>query len=100
MEKLSSLNQLQGLCLITTKFVKVDKPFDHESFVLRTNETEFSGYDQCLETHVGQVHMMDDAQKFLKGDNRIDFDEFRQVFVLVCNGQMVDDNIYLDNLAD
>ncbi|MGH2117384.1 iron-sulfur cluster biosynthesis family protein, partial [Aerococcus sp. L_32] len=55
--------------------------------------------DEVLETHIGQVHIRKSALKFLGHDNRIDFDDFRQVFVLIVDGHVMNDNIYLQKAS-
>ncbi|MGH2119118.1 iron-sulfur cluster biosynthesis family protein, partial [Aerococcus sp. L_32] len=55
--------------------------------------------DEVLETHIGPIHVRKNALKFLGHDNRIDFDDFRQVFVLIVDGQVMNDNIYLQKAS-
>jgi len=92
--KLQSLSQFENICLSDTNSLNISKDPDID-LVIRTNETDFSRYDEVLETHIGKVHVQTSALKILGHDNRVDFDDFRQVFVLIVDGQMVNDNIYL-----
>lgn len=94
--KLQSLSQFENICLSDTGTLSLSENPDID-LVIRTNETDFSSYDQVLTTHIGDVHVHSTALQILGHDNRIDFDDFRQVFVLLVDGQMVNDNIYLQN---
>jgi uncharacterized protein YqkB len=93
--KLQLLSQFEHICLNDTQYLNISDEQQDIDLVLRTNETDFSAYDEVLETHIGQVHVRKNALKFLGHDNRIDFDDFRQVFVLIVDGQVMNDNIYL-----
>jgi len=92
--KLQSLSQFEHICLNDTQYLHISDEQEID-LVIRTNETDFSAYDDVLETHIGQIHVRKNALKFLGHDNRIDFDDFRQVFVLIVDGQVMNDNIYL-----
>lgn len=94
--KLQSLSQFENICLSDTQSLHATSEQEVD-LVLRTNESDFSQYDNTLTTHIGEIHIHKTALKFLGHDNRIDFDDFRQVFVLIVDGQVMNDNIYLQN---
>ena len=96
--KLQSLSQFEHICLNDTQYLHISNEQEVD-LVLRTNETDFSAYDEVLETHIGQVHVRKSALKFLGHDNRIDYDDFRQVFVLIVDGHVMNDNIYLQKAS-
>ena len=96
--KLQSLSQLEHICLNDTQYLHISNEQEVD-LVLRTNETDFSAYDEVLETHIGQVHVRKSALKFLGHDNRFDFDDFRHVFVLIVDGHVMNDNIYLQKAS-
>lgn len=95
---MQSLSQLEHICLNDTQYLHISNEQEVD-LVLRTNETDFSAYDEVLETHIGQVHIRKSTLKFLGHDNRIDFDDFRQVFVLIVDGHVMNDNIYLQKAS-
>lgn len=95
---MQSLSQFEHTCLNDTQYLHISNEQEVD-LVLRTNETDFSAYDEVLETHIGQVHLRKSALKFLGHDNRIDYDDFRQVFVLIVDGHVMNDNIYLQKAS-
>lgn len=93
-QQLQSLDRFHNICLTTSDETGHTSHRAYRSLVLQTNAPTFESFDEVLETHIGQIHVTTQALSMLGNDNRIDFDEFRQVFVLLTDDQMVDDNIY------
>ncbi|MDO4670358.1 MAG: iron-sulfur cluster biosynthesis family protein [Aerococcus sp.] len=98
-DKLKELGMFHNMILLTSNEVENGSPHAFDQVVLRTNEADdaLPQYSHKFETHVGPLYASDDATKLFGTDNRIDFDEFRQVFVFLRDGQMIDDNLYLQN---
>lgn len=96
-DKLKEISAFQNLCFTTTRDLPTNQP-GIASLAIRSNETDFSKYEQVLETHVGNIHADKYALRILGNDNKIDFDNFRNVLILIVDGDLVDDNLYLDIL--
>lgn len=101
-DKLKALGMFHNMILLTSNEVENGSPHAFDRIVLRTNESDASlaQYTHKFETHVGPLYASADATKLFGTDNRIDFDDFRQVFVFLRDGQMIDDNLYLQNMAE
>lgn len=96
-DKLKEISAFQNICFTTTRDLPNAQP-GITSLVIRSNETDFSKYEQVLETHIGTVRADKYALRILGSDNKIDFDRFRNVLILIVDGDIVDDNLYLDIL--
>lgn len=94
-DKLKQLNAFQNIGLTTTQVITQADP-GVNGLAIIANEKDFSKYEEKLETHAGIVYADTHATRLLGHDNKIDYDTFRQVFILIVDGHIADDNLYLD----
>lgn len=94
-DKLNEINACENICLTSTRSLPTAEP-GITGLVVRANESDFSKYEQVFNTHIGSIYVDKYAFQFLGNDNKIDFDRFRNVLVLIVDGDIVNDNLYLD----
>lgn len=90
-----------NMILLTSNEVENGSPHAFDRIVLRSNEADeaLPQYVHKFETHVGPLYATEAVTRLFGTDNRIDFDNFRQVFVFLRDGQVIDDNLYLQDMA-
>ena len=94
-DKLNEIHACENICLTSTRSLAEAEP-GITSLVVRANETDFSKYGQVFNTHIGSIYVDKYAFQILGSDNKIDFDSFRDVLILIVDGDIVNDNLHLD----
>ncbi|MCZ0717246.1 iron-sulfur cluster biosynthesis family protein [Aerococcus kribbianus] len=91
-DQLQSLHLFSNLCLTTSQNLSPENSGPNH-LILIGNVSDFTPYDQTINSHVGKIHLNSDSLRILAHDNEIDYDHYRQAFILLVDGQLVEDNI-------
>lgn len=96
LEQLKAKNQWTNLCFNTIERLGLDdRGVNH--FIMLANVKNISDYDHAIDTPIGKVHYQEEVSRILDKDNEIDYDDYHHAFLLLVNGQVVEDDIPVMN---